>query len=88
MKRTPVFCSVIGAVARGTVFMSNGFSEGSSVYWWSDFSKPGMDTDKPEHRRKRLINQRMKGVAFFIIINCYLNSSLWFGLTVKDVRSI
>lgn len=44
----PVFCSVIGAVARGTVFISKGFSEGSKVYWWRDFSKPGMETESPE----------------------------------------
>lgn len=47
LRFTPVFCSVMGAVAKGTVFMSNGFSEGSSVYWWRDFSSPGTDTDRP-----------------------------------------
>lgn len=29
----PVFCSVIGVVARGTDFMSKGLSDGSNVYW-------------------------------------------------------
>ena len=49
----PVFCSVMGVVARGTVFMSKGFSVGSKVYWWRDFSRPGMETDKPESNVKK-----------------------------------
>lgn len=49
----PVFCSVIGVVARGTDFMSKGFSEGSKVYWWRDFSRPGMETDRPESTRQK-----------------------------------
>ena len=40
-----------GVVARGTLFMSKGFSEGSRVYWWRDFSRPGIETDRPESRR-------------------------------------
>ncbi len=49
----PVFCSVIGVVARGTDFMSKGFSEGSKVYWWRDFSRPGMETDRPESNTQK-----------------------------------
>lgn len=41
----------MGAVAKGTVFMSNGFSDGSSVYWWRDFSSPGTDTDRPANKQ-------------------------------------
>lgn len=37
----------MGVVARGTDFMSKGFSEGSKVYWCRDFSRPGMETDRP-----------------------------------------
>lgn len=48
----PVFCSVIGVVARGTDFMSKGFSKGSKVYWCRDFSRPGMETDRPDSNRK------------------------------------
>lgn len=43
----PVLCSVMGAVAKGTDFRSKGFSEGSSVYWCSALSRPGMDTVNP-----------------------------------------
>lgn len=37
----------MGAVAKGTDFRSKGFSEGSSVYWCSALSRPGMDTVNP-----------------------------------------
>lgn len=43
---------MIGVVASGTDFMSKGFSVGSSVYWCRDFSRPGMDTDRPEGSRQ------------------------------------
>lgn len=46
-----VFCSVMGVLARGTDFISKGFSVGSRVYWWRDFSRPGTDTDRPDGRR-------------------------------------
>lgn len=52
----PVFCSVMGVVARGTDFMSKGFSEGSKVYWCRDFSRPGMETDKPKSNRRGDVN--------------------------------
>lgn len=51
----PAFCSKIGAVARGTVFISKGLSEGSSVYWCRAFSIPGTETVNPakqNHRQK------------------------------------
>lgn len=48
----PVFCSVIGVVARGTDFMSKGFSDGSKVYWCRAFSRPGMETDRPGSSRR------------------------------------
>lgn len=49
----PAFCSRMGAVARGTVFMSKGFSEGSSVYWCRAFSMPGTDTVSPAEEKGR-----------------------------------
>lgn len=52
----PAFCSKIGAVASGTVFISKGFSEGSSVYWCRAFSMPGTETVNPEKQKHRQIN--------------------------------
>jgi len=49
----PNLWSVRGVVARGTLFMSKGFSVGSNVYWWRDFSSPGIETDKPESDRHK-----------------------------------
>lgn len=65
----PVFCSVMGVVARGTDFMSKGFSEGSKVYWCRDFSSPGMETDKPDSSRRHthiLISAQTPCVCVFI----------------------
>jgi hypothetical protein len=47
----------MGVLARGTDFISKGFSVGSRVYWWRDFSRPGTDTDRPDGRRHRLFNK-------------------------------
>ena len=54
----PAFCSKIGAVASGTVLISKGLSEGSSVYWCRAFSIPGTETVNPakqKHRQKNLV---------------------------------
>lgn len=54
----PAFCSKTGAVASGTVFISKGLSEGSSVYWCRAFSIPGTETVKPakqKHRQKNSV---------------------------------
>lgn len=44
---SPVLCSAMGAVARGTDLRSKGFSDGSRVYCCSALSRPGMDTVRP-----------------------------------------
>lgn len=51
-KLLPAFCSKTGAIARGIDFMSNGFSEGSNVYWYKAFSIPGTETVKPVKHSK------------------------------------
>lgn len=50
---SPVLCSVMGAVARGTDLRSKGFSDGSRVYCCRALSKPGMDTVKPRGQWER-----------------------------------
>ena len=49
---SPVLCSAMGAVARGTDLRSKGFSDGSRVYCCSALSRPGMETVRPRGQSK------------------------------------
>lgn len=59
----PAFCSKMGAVARGTVLMSKGFSEGSRVYCCRAFSIPGTETVSPAQEKGRKIQFLRAGTA-------------------------